>query len=456
MSVRSLLETRILHSRPFGPAGPLLAATPLVFGRLYSLPVQVSEHRLGAYAPYVEPAELERIRRLAAKLRGLRVLHLSAGPFGSNVADVLASLLPLQRDLGIMADWRVLRCPGDDRWDGLYERLSGGTVERLSSTIEAAPSSLDLQQLTSSFDVVVAHDPQVIGLDAGARNAKQQPRWLWHCHIDLRSAQPDLWASIRRGLGRFSAVLTPHPHFLGPEIPLPRINSTPSLDPCSPRNLPLSQDSVRAIVARLGLDPHRPTIGQFSPIGHRYASLATLGTYWLARRRIPDLQLVLADYSASSDEGLDEEAREVVEASSRDPDVHVFTRSSALTMMDLNALERHCAVILQAAVPRGFSRGVLEGHWKGKPAIVGQFGQLPDQVRRGRGCVVDGAPAAADALVELLSSPKLAVDMGRRAQQHIQRQHLVTRLAADYLRILRLLTHIDATIEQGEDPWSSP
>ena len=46
--------------------------------------------RLDEYGDIIGPNVLTMLRRLAAPLAGLRVLHLSAGPFGSAVAETLA------------------------------------------------------------------------------------------------------------------------------------------------------------------------------------------------------------------------------------------------------------------------------------------------------------------------------------------------------------------------------
>ena len=70
--------------------------------------IRPRQRRLEDYAVAVEPEELAALRRLAEPLAGLRVLHLSAGPFGSTVAQTLSGLVPLQRDLGLLAEWQVL------------------------------------------------------------------------------------------------------------------------------------------------------------------------------------------------------------------------------------------------------------------------------------------------------------------------------------------------------------
>ena len=59
----------------------------------------------GAVDDHIEPAggaAVAELRRLAVPLQGLRVLHLSATPYGGGVAEILRSEIPLLRDLGIV------------------------------------------------------------------------------------------------------------------------------------------------------------------------------------------------------------------------------------------------------------------------------------------------------------------------------------------------------------------
>src|SRR6266705_612201 len=65
---------------------------------------------------YEGSAGAERIgqlRTLAAPLRGVRVLHINATPYGGGVAEILFSEIPLLRDLGLRADWRIIRGDAD-------------------------------------------------------------------------------------------------------------------------------------------------------------------------------------------------------------------------------------------------------------------------------------------------------------------------------------------------------
>jgi trehalose synthase len=45
-------------------------------------------------------------------LRGLRLLHVNATPYGGGVAELLRSGVPLLNDLGLVADWKIISGEG--------------------------------------------------------------------------------------------------------------------------------------------------------------------------------------------------------------------------------------------------------------------------------------------------------------------------------------------------------
>ncbi len=63
---------------------------------------------LDAYRPLVGDATVDRLRALAAPLRGTTVLHVNATPVGGGVVEMLLSLVPLMRDAGFEVDWYAL------------------------------------------------------------------------------------------------------------------------------------------------------------------------------------------------------------------------------------------------------------------------------------------------------------------------------------------------------------
>jgi len=407
---------------------------------LFTIPVPVGPRRLSEYASIISADDLTALRSSSQPLTSLRVLHLSASPFGSAVSEMLSALVPLQRDLGIMAEWQLVRdvpriCTR------FYEGLRGDEV-RWSAKEHAAWARVGEDNLPASlhgYDVVVVHDPQLLGLvpDPVSTN---RARWVWNCHLDTAGASLAVWHELCAALASYAGVVFPAPGLVRSDIPVPVVGlARPALDPWSLRNIPLTPDVIDGVLDRLGLDQARPILAQFAPIDHRFAALGALGTYWLVRRTLPNVQMVLAEVGLSDPDGRRLGLEQVTEALAGDPDIHVVTQDAELRPTEINALERACTVALQMAVPRGFGWGLAECLWKERPCVVGKYGELPEQVGDA-GIVVNAAPEAADAVLNLLDNPAEAARLGRAGHDRVTRNFLVTGLAADYSEVLREIT----------------
>ncbi len=70
--------------------------------------VLTTEVKLISYAGIVPEGLLAEVARAAEKLSGLRVVHVNATPIGGGVAEILKSLVPLMRSVGIDAEWYAI------------------------------------------------------------------------------------------------------------------------------------------------------------------------------------------------------------------------------------------------------------------------------------------------------------------------------------------------------------
>src|SRR5213082_4284077 len=70
--------------------------------------VNVGTKSLLDYGTIASRGLMEEIRRLAAQIESKRVLHLSATAFGGGVAEINYALVPLMRDAGLDAEWRII------------------------------------------------------------------------------------------------------------------------------------------------------------------------------------------------------------------------------------------------------------------------------------------------------------------------------------------------------------
>src|SRR5580765_7368862 len=86
--------------------------------------VNVGHKSLGDYATIVSRGLMDEINRLAAPLRGKRVLHLSATAFGGGVAEINYTLIPLMNDAGLETEWRIIR--GADEFFDVTKTIHNG------------------------------------------------------------------------------------------------------------------------------------------------------------------------------------------------------------------------------------------------------------------------------------------------------------------------------------------
>ena len=71
--------------------------------------VDVGRQFVSDYEATAGREAVESLRALADPLRGARILHLNATPYGGGVAEILRSEVPLLRDLRLNADWKIIR-----------------------------------------------------------------------------------------------------------------------------------------------------------------------------------------------------------------------------------------------------------------------------------------------------------------------------------------------------------
>src|SRR5918912_387592 len=98
--------------------------------------VNVGQKSLLDYGTIATRGLMDEIRRLAAPLEGKRVLHLSATAFGGGVAEINYALIPLMRDAGLDAEWRIIR--GADEFFNV--------TKTIHNALQGSPQGLDAEQ----------------------------------------------------------------------------------------------------------------------------------------------------------------------------------------------------------------------------------------------------------------------------------------------------------------------
>jgi trehalose synthase len=423
--------------------------------------VPTTPKTLEAYRPIIGDGVTDEILQLAESLRGARVLHVNATAFGGGVAEILGTLIPLLNDVGLNADWQVIR--GADEFFGvtktMHNSLQGMYYDWTPAMrdIWLHHNRLNADQFDEDYDFVVIHDPQPAAMLTflEERVGQRSGKWVWRCHIDLTDAQVQVWDMIRPHVERYDAAIFTLEQFVKDDLQGPMTFCIPpAIDPLSPKNHDLPDETVVAILERYGVDPKRPMVTQISRFDPWKDPLGVIDVYRQVKEEFPGLQLVMIASMASDDpEGWDWYERTVRRAG-EDFDVHILSNLNGVGNIEVNAFQRAAVAVIQKSIREGFGLVVSEALWKGKPVVAGNVGGIPLQIEDGEtGFLVTTAQECIDGLLFLLRNPERATSMGAAGVEHVRQNFLTTRYLRDYLRVFQdISAPAAANVEQTRQP----
>jgi len=402
---------------------------------------------LDKYEPVVGEGVIRELRLLGEHLAGKRVLNINSTRVGGGVAEILNRLVPLLTEVGLDVRWDVIQGTEDFfvLTKNLHNALHGKphTFTTADQEVYNAATRQNLEHLNLDADIVFIHDPQPAGL-IRARHAGQG--WIWRCHIDVSAPALGAWEFIAPTVERYDLSVFSAPQFAR-GLPMPQVLIAPSIDPFSDKNRELSQSEIEEVLRRVGITSDKPIVTQISRFDRLKDPIGVLAAWKAARQRV-DCQLVLAGGGATDDPEGAQVLKELREAAGDDPDVHILDLPPT-SNIEINAIQRASAVILQKSLKEGFGLTVSEALWKGKPLIAGAVGGIPLQVtHRYSGILVHTVEGAAFWIKQLLSAPDFADRLGKNGREHVRNNFLLTRHMRDYMLAFLYLNHLNDAVVQ--------
>jgi trehalose synthase len=420
-------------------------------------PVAVGSKTLTDYTHIVGRELIAEIRELAEPLKDARVAHISATAFGGGVAEILYTLVPLMKDVGLDVEWQIL-----------YGREEFFNVTKLMhNALQGAPEDLSDEQwdiwrryneinageLHNGWDVALVHDPQPAGLLSLV--PEKARAWVWRCHIDLSTPNPATLDRLLPYIREYPQSLF-HMEQYVPDGMHGTVNVVPpAIDPLAPKNMALSPDDAAYVCNQFGIDIDRPLMCQVSRFDPWKDPLGVIDAYRLVKEELPSVQLALVGSMASDDpEGWDFYNATVAHADG-DPDIFILNNFNNVGSIEVNAFQSQADVMIQKSTREGFGLTVTEALWKGRPFVGGDVGGIPLQVENGvSGYLVDTPEHCAARCLEILQDPALGKALGRRGKEHVRKHFLTPRYLRDYLKIFseQLGVHTAPARVEGETP----
>ena len=389
--------------------------------------------RIAEYRQVAPQGALDILERLAARVRGRRLLHVSGGRLGGGPAEVLRATVPLLGDLGVDARWEVTG--GDPAYYAtvrtLQAALEGGERVPSEEGLERylAMNRVSARKLDLEADLVLAHDVP----PASLVEARTGGRWIWRCHFDCAGAQHGAWAFFRPLVERFDAAVFSLPQYAH-RLGVPAFVLHPSIDPLSDRNRDLAPRELQTVLATLRVAQDKPLLLQVGPFTRGHDPLGVVNAYRIVKKH-HDVRLVLAGAAGEDGESL-EILASLRDAAEHDRDI-VVLELPVDAHVQLNALQRAATIVLQKSVQEGFDLGPAEAMWKGKPVIGGATGGIAQQILHDvTGYLVRSVEGAAFRIRHLLNNRELIPRMGAAGREHARRAFLITRHLLDDLALM--------------------
>lgn len=426
------------------------------------------------------------------QFEGRAVWNINSTARGGGVAEMLRSLLAYTRGAGIDARWLVIS--GTPDFFRITKRIhnnlhgdpgdGGDLAEAEVATYERTLLQMigELAGLVRPGDLAIVHDPQPAGLCKVLKGIGAIV--LWRCHVGLdkpNDVARRAWEFLKPHIEVADGFVFSRRAFVWEGLPDDKITVIPpSIDAFSPKNQDLDAGTVAAILstahllaeratsppsymredgtparvdrpARMIQDEAVPAGAQFVAQVSRWDRLKDpIGVMQgFATEIAPktDAHLVLAgpDVEAVSDDPEGAEVRQECEELWRgmDPDTRRRVHLACLPMEDreenaamVNALQRRASVVVQKSIAEGFGLTVAEAKWKGRPVVASRIGGIQDQIVDGvTGMLIDDPrdlTSYGRAVVELLTDPSRADEMGAAARERVRDEFLGPRHLMQY------------------------
>ena len=401
-----------------------------------------------------------------SQLAGKRILHVSATAFGGGVSEILYTLVPLMRDVGLDCEWHVIygREEFFNATKVMHNALQGNPQDLSEAEwdIWQRYNEINAQQLAGDWDICIVHDPQPAAV--ASLVGERARHWIWRCHIDLshaESAHAVAAAALSRPLRgeRYST-----------SRPTCRPASTAGHTACRrrsirwpPRTWPSPPMTRSTSASSSGSTSSVPLLCQVSRFDPWKDPLGVIDAYRIVKEQMPEVQLALVGSMATDDpEGWDFFNATVAHADG-DPDIHILNNLNNVGAIEVNAFQSHCDVAIQKSTREGFGLTVTEAIWKARPFIGGDVGGIPLQISDGETGFLVSTPCSNVPSGRWRSSatPGLGRQLGRAGKESARRRFLspaaVARLAGALRRSLtrRLSQAQYAACHRGErPPWS--
>ncbi|NBC81921.1 MAG: glycosyltransferase [Bacteroidetes bacterium] len=416
---------------------------------------ELSAYPINNYESIIGKNEVLSIKDLAHSLEERKWVHVNSTFEGGGVAEMLKSVVPIAKGLGIDCKWYCIE--GDENFYSITKRFHNiiqgldqhFTLEDLLETyIETNKRNFEHNKIFS--DMTIVHDPQPC---ASIVHGDYEGKLIWRCHIDTSEANEMIWNFLLPYINNYDGVIFSMKEFAKKGIKKPVYQVAPAIDPLSKKNRQRTHkealNTLEDLFKEHKIDAERPIVLAVS----RYdihKNQKTIIKAFKELKKSADIrklkpQLIMVGNLASDDPEGKEMYAEILDFIDGDPDIYALLNIPN-NDENIGALMKMAQVYIHVSNKEGFGLVVTEAMWQGAPVIGSNVGGITLQVIGGKtGYLVD--PYDVERIVAytkfLLLNDEEREKLSYYGVEHVRKNFLVTTLVKKYLVLMRFLLGID-------------
>jgi len=396
--------------------------------------VNVAKKSIDEYRNIVGTDKISEIKEKAKKMKGLKVLHFNSTQFGGGVAEMLHSLVPLMRDVGIDAEWKIMTAEDDffEVTKAIHNGLQGMEIDLTEKMKKIYLETNEKNSDLDGYDIFIIHDPQ----PAAVIKFKKRGKWVWRSHIDTSKSNRKFVEFLKPYISKYDASIFTIKEFGNNMYNGKIFYIAPSIDPLSEKNRNLKEKDIKNVLNKYKIDTDKPIIIQVSRFDPWKDPMGVIDAYRIVKKKIPSQLILIGSMAKDDPEGL-LYYKKTKKYAKNERDIILLTN---LDDTEVNAFQRASDIVVQKSLREGFGLTVTEALLKGKPVVATRVGGIPLQIEDGEnGFLVSNTRECAEKIAYLLKNEEKAEEIGQEAKKSVKDKFLITRHILDYLRLMEEL-----------------
>ncbi|MBU2044654.1 MAG: glycosyltransferase [Candidatus Omnitrophica bacterium] len=413
------------------------------------LPVDISR-----YEPFVGKEALDDIWNLAKPLQNKIWANVNSTFVGGGVAEMLQSVIPFARGLGIDARWFVIEGSEDffTVTKKFHNLLQG--VDQPISLQEIFHAYLDIIDVNTRKvkvvgDMITVHDPQPAAM---VMNGNIYGHTIWRCHIDTSNASRRIWRFLLPYINQYEGAIFTAPEFVKDNLKIPTYEISPSIDPLRAKNKQRSRKEALKVLEpvfnKYNLDPQRPMVVAVSRYDIHKNQKGIIESFKLMKQSLAKGMnpiLVIMGNSATDDPEGNIIYEQVKKAAGDDKDIYLLLNVENNDEV-VGSLMSIANCFVHISTKEGFGLVVAEAMWQGIPVIGSKVGGIPKQVVNGANGFLVGPyenSQIARVMQTFLEDKGLRDSFGQAARKHVAENFLLPQMLKKEIILMRYHLEID-------------